>query len=103
MLPIRLVAMFGYLLFLVDCGVAYGSAGLAGASMNSRGITRLLFSPGCSGTVTSGVTITINSVLFRSVSLVLNRFPRMGMLARPGIFKTVSVKRWSIRPAITKL
>ena len=34
---------------------------------------------------------TTNSVLLRSVSLVLNRFPRMGMLESPGILLTVSV------------
>src|SRR5215471_11422710 len=86
--------------------LAYGSAVFDGVSgvKNSRGMAGMgLASPGASGMVISGVTITINSVLLRSTSLVLKRLPRMGRLDKPGIREMVSVRRLSIKPAITKL
>src|SRR3984893_3714665 len=86
--------------------VTYGSEALEGAlgARKSRGIAGMgLASPGCSGMVISGVTMTINSVLLRSTSLVLKRLPRIGRLDKPGMREMVSVNRLSIKPPITKL
>ena len=44
-----------------------------------------LASPGCSGMVISGVTMTTSSVSLLLSCLLLNRLPRIGILARPGI------------------
>src|ERR1700693_6485747 len=84
--------------------VANGSDVVVGVIRKSRGMAGIgLASPGASGMVTSGVTTTINSVLLRSTSLDLKRLPRMGRLDKPGMRVTVSVRRLSINPAITKL
>src|SRR6266478_9513487 len=80
-----------------------GSDEVTGAR-NSRGMTGKGFgSPACKGIVISGVTITTSSVLFRSTSLLLNRFPKIGRLDKPGMRDIVSVRRLSMRPPITKL
>jgi hypothetical protein len=55
-----------------------------------RGIGTLgLASPGCSGMVISGVTRTTSSSSLFDI-LLLNRFPRIGKLDRPGILESVS-------------
>src|SRR3984885_5857523 len=62
-----------------------------------------LASPGSSGIVISGVTITISSESLLENDLLLNRFPRIGRLDNTGILESVSVTCLSMRPAITKL
>jgi hypothetical protein len=56
-----------------------------------------------SGSTTVGVTTTINSVVEWLTLFDLNRAPRIGILAAPGVLLKMSVVRWSSKPEIAKL
>src|SRR5947207_694739 len=75
---------------VLDGGAAFDRSCSAGWLSGMGAIGNLGYgfgSPGLSGRIVSGVTITTISVLDFLRSLLLNRTPRIGILARPGSFE----------------